>query len=343
MPIALDSKDLAKVDEEFRVESKVWDVLKGGAKDISEADFVGAKEVRVNKITGFQSAKYVRNGENKRSKVEITKQTLELEHEIWMGYDLDALDQQENGSYDTSLVVEQHIKHVSIPTKDTIAVERLVEHSAKMVPEVITTENSLDAFDAAEQYMTDAEITGNLVMFVSSDYYRKLKNNEKVSKTFTVNTQNINGIDRRVGMLDNEIPILEVPKARLQLFEDKVINFILVPLEVAAPIEKFNDVTIIPAEYDADGYRDKIKGLNYLDLIVFDNAKIAIYVSYEDKDGQETRSAAPRSGNTEPAQEQIDYDQMTVTQLRKELAKLGIEFDKDDTKEMLIDLLNKKG
>jgi len=282
MAIALDKKDLAIVDKEFRVESKVWDVLGMGAKDIQESDFVGANEVRVNKISGFQQIAYQRNADNARAKVTMTKQTLKLEYEIWMGYDLDALDQMENGAYDTSIVIEEHVRKVAIPQKDITAIERLVEHSAKQVEETITTANSLTAFDAAEQYMTDQEITGNMVMFVSSDYYRNLKNNDKVSKTFTTNTMQINGIDRRVGMLDNEIPIIQVPKSRLQVVDGKIINFILVPLEVAAPIEKFNDVTIIPASSDRDGYRDTIKGLNYYDLIVFDNATIAIYVSYEE-------------------------------------------------------------
>lgn len=282
MSVVLDRKDLAIVDKEFRAGSKVWDVLGLGAKSIQESDFIGAKEVRVNKISGFSEETYQRNADNPRSRVTITKATLELEYEIWMAYDLDALDQSENAVYDTSLVIEEHIRKVAIPRKDKTAVRRLVENSEMLVPETITTANSLTAFDAAEQYMTDAEITGNMVMFVSSDYYRALKNNDKVSKTFTTNTMQINGIDRRVGTLDNDIPIIEVPKARLQVVDGKNINFILVPLEVAAPIEKFNDVTVITASQDRDGYRDTIKGLNYYDLIVFDNAKKAIYVSYEE-------------------------------------------------------------
>lgn len=342
MAIALDSKDLALVDKEFRAESKVWDILTMGAKDIKDEDFIGAKEVRVNKISGFSAAAYNRNGNNERSKVSMTKQTLTLEKEIWMGYDLDALDQKENGAYDTSIVVEEHIRKISIPSKDVTAVERLVENSQKLVEEAITTSNSLDAFDAAEQYMTDAEITGNLVMFVSSDYYRKLKNNEKVSKTFTVNTMNIAGIDRRVGMLDNEVPILEVPKSRLQVFDDKDINFILVPLEVAAPIEKFNDVTIIPASSDRDGYRDTIKGLNYYDLIVFDNAKPAIYVSYAPK-GSFTSTSAQRKAIVEPTptaeDATVDYSKMTKAQLQEELKSQGKEFSESDTKDALIDAL----
>jgi hypothetical protein len=119
-------------------------------------------------------------------------------------------------------------------------------------------------------------------MFASSAYYKALKNNEKVSKTFTTNEVNISGINRKVAQLDNDIPILKVAKSRLQVDPTKHINFILVPLRIAAPIEKYNDVTLIPASQDRDGNRDTIKGTNYYDLIVLEKARPAIYVSYAD-------------------------------------------------------------
>lgn len=281
MAVILDSKDLAKLDKEFAVESKVWTVLKEGAKDITEADFAGVNEVRVNIMTGFTESDYVRNGKNERKQVSVTKETKKLEKQIWMAYDLDTLDESENGSYNPATLIEEHRRRIAIPRKDRSAVERLLGNSGKLVEEEATEKNSLDIYDAAEQYMTDEEIVGPFVMFVSSAYYRKLKANEKVSKTFRVDEMNISGIDRRVGMLDNEIPIIEVPKNRLQVDEEKEINFILVPTRVAMPIEKYNDVSLIPASSDREGYRDTIKGLEYYDLIVLDNAKKAIYVSYQ--------------------------------------------------------------
>lgn len=292
MAIILDSKDLALLDKEFAADSQVWEVLKQGASDITEADFVGAKEVRVNKMKGFTAADYKRNADNTRNKIDVTKETVKLEKERWMAYDLDALDQTENGSYDPTTVLEEHTRLIAIPEKDQTAVERLIEqafaaatadgYQGKTVKEDITTANSLAVFDNAEEYMTDAEIVGPFIMFASSAYYKALKNNEKVSKTFTTNEVNISGINRKVAMLDNEIPILKVAKSRLQVDATKHINFILVPLRIAAPIEKYNNVTLIPASQDRDGNRDTIKGTNYYDLIVLEKARPAIYVSYSD-------------------------------------------------------------
>ncbi|MCL1948596.1 MAG: hypothetical protein FWF59_02540 [Turicibacter sp.] len=282
MAVVLDSRDLALVDQEFSSVSQVWDVLREGAKSITVTDFVGVREVRVNKMTGFQSRKYNRNKNNERTNINVTKQTLVIEREDWMGYDLDILNQSENGAYDVQTVVETHIRQVSIPERDQHAVVRLYENSEMKVRENITPANALKSYDDAEKYMVDSKITGPFVMFVSTEFYRDLKNSEGVSKSFTTNTVQINGIDRRVGMIDGNIPILPVSRELLQNFEDEgvTINYILVPLTVAAPIEKYNDVEIIPASQDANGYRDKIKGLTYYDLIVFENARKAIYISY---------------------------------------------------------------
>lgn len=310
MGVILDSKDLAKLDKEFAAESQVWEVLKEGAADITEADFVGAKEVRVNKMKGFTATDYKRNQDNGRNKIDVTKETVKLEKERWMAYDLDALDQEENGSYDPSTVLEEHVRLVATPEKDRTAIERLLGaafaeasedgYQGKTVKEDITTTNSLSAFDNAEEYMTDAEVVGPFIMFASSAYYKALKNNEKVSKTFTTNEVNISGINRKVAQLDNDIPILKVAKDRLQVDETKHINFILVPLRIAAPIEKYNNVTLIPASQDRDGNRDTIKGTNYYDLIVLEKARTAIYVSYSDNQGVTDEVPVPVVGTITP-------------------------------------------
>lgn len=292
MPVILDSKDLAKIDKEFAAESQVWEVLTQGAKDITEEDFVGTHEVRVNEMQGFTAADYKRNKENERSNISVEKSTLKLEKERWMGYDMDRLDQSENAAYQVSAVIEEHTRLVTIPEKDQTAVARLLEagfdtsdniYKGKTVKETITKSNILDSFDDAEAYMTDTEVIGQFVAFMSSDAYKALKNADGVSKTFTTNTVQFNGIDRRVEMLDGtNIIIQKVAKNRLQVDEDKHINFIMTPITVAKPIEKYNTIDLVPADQDRGGYRDTIKGLDYYDCLVLKKARPAIYISYDD-------------------------------------------------------------
>lgn len=295
MAIALDQKDLTQIDQKLEVGSQIFQPLTGGSSLITADDFVGVREVRINKMSGFvDDQDYQRNGENGTASINVEKETFRLGHEDWFSYSLDNLDASENQAVTVLNITNQHLASKSIPKRDRVAAQAIYDAAKKngnLVKETIDEKNVLASYDAAEAHMIDNEVTGGFIMFASSAYLKSLKNAVGVSRTFTTNQQGIQGIDRTVSTIDGSVPILPVSKQRLQgtgIAEN--VNFMLVPVNAVAPVLKLNTVDFLDAESDRSGYRSLVKGINYFDVFTFDNASTGIYVSVDASSASSTSS-----------------------------------------------------
>lgn len=284
MAIVLDSKDMETLDKQYQADSQIWQPMTAGAKSITAADFVGVREVRINKLGGLvQPADYKRNDDNARNKVSIEKETLRLNHEDWFAYDVDELDMSENGALQIQNIVTEQNRLITTPRRDKVMAQAIFDaanNGGKYTTESVDAKNALDAYDSAEQYMTENQVPGGFVMFVSSDFKKALKNAAGVARTFSTNIVQLQGIDRTVSQLDGSVPLLTAAKDRLAGVNiSSNINFMLVPLTAIAPVVKYDNVSVISPDTDRNGNRYTIKGLSYFDAITFDNAKKGIYVS----------------------------------------------------------------
>ncbi len=179
--IVLDSKDLAKIDKEYAADSQIWQPLTAGAKSVTAADFVGAKEVRINKLSGLYNHQNI--SVTKIMLVQLLalrRKLLVWKNEDWFAYDLDSFDMSENGALQVANVTEEHHRLITVPHRDKVAAQALYDAvkdnpNGNFVTDTVDADNVLEAYDTADAYMTDNEIPGGYVMFVSSKFYNLFK------------------------------------------------------------------------------------------------------------------------------------------------------------------------
>lgn len=273
--IEMDKGYISDFDKKFAMNSQVWDVLRSGQSQINDSDFVGVDTVLINKMSGFNTTEYKRNEDNEVTPIKIEKEAVKLTHQDWASYQIDDLDTSENLAATVQNALEEH-RRLLVPKQfDNVAVDAMINKNGKTVTDTIDSKNVLAAYDEAEAFMLDHEVGDNFVMFVSSGLYQALKNSATVSRTFTTNTQQINGIDRRVSLIDGSVPIIPVSASH----GGNKFGFILTPTSAVSPIIKYSNITYVPSQYDTRGNRSTVKYTNFYDAIVLDNQKDAIYVA----------------------------------------------------------------
>lgn len=168
-----------------------------------------------------------------------------------------------------------------------------------VVVETPAAANALTSYDDAEEYFTNEEIgmMGTL-MFVSTGYYKALKQATQVDRRIEAGEVSISeSINRKVSLMDGETPIIKVPKARfftiIKLLDKDIdgsfgfergvgavdINYIMMNRASATCVTKHTVLRYFsPAEnQDADAH--KVQYRVFHDVIARDNKRKGIYLS----------------------------------------------------------------
>ena len=161
-------------------------------------------------------------------------------------------------------------------------------------------DSALEMFDAAEQELTEKEVSAEgRILFCSNAFYQLLKNDPKINRRLDVTSNNGN-VDRRVTLLDGVTEVVRVPAARflthIALLDgkegeqkaggytpiagaSKAINFIYASkAAISGGAVKRNVSKIVTPEVNQQADAYDIFYRAHHDLIIPDNQTAGIYI-----------------------------------------------------------------
>lgn len=271
--------------------------------EASGVEYVGAHRVRIPRISLDAGADYDRVKGYVDGAVTVEYDDVELAFDRGRRFRIDVVDNDESAFNLYRAVATEYVRSKEIPEIDAVRFMRLAQQAETVENQDITAANALDAFDAAEMHMTDAEVApGDFVMYVSAEYYKAMKNDPKIAHRLLTNTTG--DVNRSVCLLDGQIPVIRVPKTRfydtVQLKDgvtagqteggysaiagtSRELNFVLLPRSAAEAITKRRISKIILPEENQQADAYDIPYRTHHDLIVRHNRKKGIYVSRKSK------------------------------------------------------------
>ena len=265
-----------------------------------DTEFVGANKVRFPKIALDGAGDYNRDTGYVQGAVTVDFEEHELMHDRGRKFRIDYIDNDEVAFDLYRSVMNEYVRTKEIPELDAARFARMAGLSgAKTVSEDLAAQDAMKLWDDCESYLIDTEVNlGDVVLYVSSAFYRLMKQSASLSRRLDV-TDNNGNINRKISMLDGQTPVFVVPASRfydsINLFDgvssgetaggfapikatSHAINFMAVPKPYCKAITKRKASKIIMPETNqsADAY-DVMYRLHH-DLIVPENKQGGIYV-----------------------------------------------------------------
>ena len=179
-------------------------------------EFVGTNKIRYPKITLDGAANYDRETGYVQGAVNVEYEEHTLAHDRGRKFRIDIVDNDEAAFDLYRSLMTEYVRTKEIPELDAARFARMASATGvKTVSADLTEEmDALKLWDACEEYLHDAEVKfENMVLYVSSAFYRAMKVSPQLSRRLDVSTNNGN-VNRGITMLDGQIPVIVVPKGR---------------------------------------------------------------------------------------------------------------------------------
>lgn len=287
--ISLAQKFLPVIDDTYRA-GAVTAILDSATR----ADFDGANEVKVLKVSTTGLGDYSRTDGYPKGDVTAVWETLKLTRERGKEFSVDRMDDEETLGQAFGAVTGQFMREWVCPELDAYRFSRYASTEGVLSAEgsVLTKDDFVAAIDEAVRAMDENEVAEDgRVLFINSDLKPML--NEAFSRTW--------GSDSAISSLlynYNNMPIIYVPKSRFytgitlndgtsawgyEKAEDAVgINFMLVSKPAVLQATKLCMPKIFTPDENQTMDMWKFQFRLYHDCFVYDNKKAGVYVHKAD-------------------------------------------------------------
>lgn len=283
--ISLAQKFLPVIDDTYKAASAtaIMDTT-------AQADFSGANEVKVLKVSTTGLGDYSRTQGYPKGDVTAVWETLKLERERGKEFSVDRMDDEETLGMSFGAVTGQFMRDWVCPELDAyrFATYASTEGVLTTDAETLTKDNIVAALDEAVRAMDENEVPEDgRILFISSELKPKI--NEAFARTW--------GSDSAINSMlfnYNNMPVIYVPKSRFytgvtlndgssewgfkKADDAQNINFMIVQPSAVLQAKKFCMPKIFSPDENQSMDMWKFQFRLYHDCFVYDNKKAGVYV-----------------------------------------------------------------
>jgi hypothetical protein len=265
--------------------------------------FDGTATVKLPKIVVDGAADYNRSTGYTKGNIAVSYSSHTLAYDRARKFGVDILDDDEAAFNVFVQAATEYVRTKEIPETDAIRFAEMyafADNGGTVVTADLAANQAIAAFDTAEQVLGDLDVSElNRIMWCSYTFYKLLKTDTAVARRIDAGDVAINGINRKVDLLDGQTPIIRVPQGRfydvITLYDgvtggqetggyiptpatSRPLNFIYADKGALNAVSKRRISKVIDWTVNPDADENLVMYRHHHDLIVPSNKEKGIYV-----------------------------------------------------------------